>query len=293
MVRTRKWWRPWLKALLVLGYFGTLVAVAFVPFTVLMGLARLEWVADPDPWRTPAHVGGVLLAVLAVLTVGRVDLSAQGRALAALKRWAASRHLTAGGSIGIAYARDARRGTAYGSAPELVHVERPVRPFDRRGSARALLARSRPVAPGTLSLVVYRVEWPLVHDAEDEGKVDTTLLLLHGLGDLPVATIAPRGAADRVSGELGVAGGGDVLVESADFNARRRVEATDVRAAHAMLTPTFIERLLAPDAHGFTVTTLPGALMVAFDELWPGADALDRAAAVLEGTAAALPAHLR
>lgn len=286
----RAWWRPLLKAALIIGYFGVLAGVAFVPVLALMGLERAGAIDDAKPWLTLARIAGVLIAVAAVLTVGRVDVTARGRALRALRRWAGSRRLVAGGNIGIAYARDGRRGLDYGSAPVLIAPDVPLEPFARSGTPRAALALSRPADIGTLSLVVYSVERALAHDADDVSRVDTTLLLLHGLGPLAVATIEPREGAEAVAARLG---GADIHVESAAFNASWRVAAEDAQGAHAILSPTVIERLLADDARELSLASIPGALVASFDAVWPGADALDRASAVLEGVAAALPGHLR
>lgn len=69
-----------------------------------------------------------------------------------------------------------------------------------------------------------------------------------GLGwEIPRTEFIPEGVTQKVAKKLG---GDDLDVESDAFNRKWRVKTLDDRAAHALLTPTVIERLLADEFAG-------------------------------------------
>lgn len=78
-------------------------------------------------------------------------------------------------------------------------------------------------------------------------------------GAIPTIRITPENPATRLYGALG---GGDVDVESEEFNRRWHVWSDDSRIAHALLTPRMIERFLKPDLNWQTVNFEPGWLFV-------------------------------
>lgn len=83
------------------------------------------------------------------------------------------------------------------------------------------------------------------------------------LAELPVALpridIVPENLPAAVAKALG---GGDVDVESYEFNQRWRVITNDPQYAHALLDPRMIERLLFPDVEGLGVRIDGGAVYV-------------------------------
>lgn len=62
---------------------------------------------------------------------------------------------------------------------------------------------------------------------------------------LPVVEVVPEGLASRTETALGAQ---DMRFESEAFNRAYRVQARDERAAHAIIQPLLMERLLRPDA---------------------------------------------
>jgi hypothetical protein len=79
-------------------------------------------------------------------------------------------------------------------------------------------------------------------------------------GALPVVRIYPESIGTRLATALG---GTDVRVESAQFNRLWKVWSRDQRAAHAVLTPRMIERLLEQDARSRAYALEPGVLYTA------------------------------
>jgi hypothetical protein len=65
--------------------------------------------------------------------------------------------------------------------------------------------------------------------------------------EIPRTEFIPEGVTQKVAKKLG---GDDLDVESDAFNKKWRVKTLDDRAAHALLTPTVIERLLEDDFAG-------------------------------------------
>jgi hypothetical protein len=81
-------------------------------------------------------------------------------------------------------------------------------------------------------------------------------------GRIPQVRFSPENPATRL---MVAFGGTDVEVESEEFNRRWRVWSRDVRAAHAILTPTMIDRFLDDDLTWKTVTFEPGFLIMCAD----------------------------
>lgn len=112
------------------------------------------------------------------------------------------------------------------------------------------------------------------------------------LAELPVALprldIVPENFPAAVAKALG---GGDVDVESYEFNQRWRVITNDQRYAHAVLDPRMIERLLQLDVQGLAVRIDGGAVYV-----WSmgrkGVDTLARRLGVVSGIARHIPKHV-
>lgn len=112
------------------------------------------------------------------------------------------------------------------------------------------------------------------------------------LAELPVALpridIVPENVPAAIAKALG---GGDVDVESHEFNRRFRVITQDQRYAHAVLDPRMIERLLYPDMDGLGVRIDGGAVYV-----WSmgrqGADSLAHRLGVVSGIARRIPDHV-
>ncbi|MCJ7832526.1 MAG: DUF3137 domain-containing protein [Actinobacteria bacterium] len=77
-------------------------------------------------------------------------------------------------------------------------------------------------------------------------------------GSMPLVRLIPESVFSRIATALG---GTDVEVESEEFNRLWKVWSRDERAAHAILTPRMIERLLARDAVGQPLAFEPGFLM--------------------------------
>ena len=77
-------------------------------------------------------------------------------------------------------------------------------------------------------------------------------------GRIPIVRITPEGVFSRMAEAMG---GRDIDVESEDFNRHWRVWSKDQRAAHAILAPNVIQRLLQPDASSRPFVFEPGLLM--------------------------------
>lgn len=112
------------------------------------------------------------------------------------------------------------------------------------------------------------------------------------LAELPVALpridIVPENLPASVAKALG---GGDVDVESWEFNQRWRVITKDPQYAHALLDPRMIERLLFPDVEGLGVRIDGGSVYV-----WSigrrDVDTLARRLGVVSGIARRIPDHV-
>lgn len=90
---------------------------------------------------------------------------------------------------------------------------------------------------------------------------------------LPPVMLLPEGGYDKLMATLG---GKDLNVESAAFNARWRVVTEDPAAAHAILHPRMMERLLGPGLEGMAICVDGGALLSWWPGLTPVPAALDR-----------------
>ncbi|WP_182112812.1 MULTISPECIES: hypothetical protein [unclassified Actinotalea] len=102
---------------------------------------------------------------------------------------------------------------------------------------------------------------------------------------LPDLQLTPDGVGAAVARGLG---GQDIDVESEAFNQRWRVQAADPKAAHDLVHPRLMERLLAPDARGMSIRVEGDHLLS-----WaPGAQDvthIDRYVAVLSAVADHVP----
>lgn len=111
------------------------------------------------------------------------------------------------------------------------------------------------------------------YDPDWRRGADTTRfrhLLMSSLDvDFPVLTMVPTGGVNRPP--AGPVDGPDLQFESADFNARWRVQCVDPQFAHAFCHPRLMERLLRPDVAGLSVLIAGGDVAVHA----PGATALD------------------
>lgn len=112
------------------------------------------------------------------------------------------------------------------------------------------------------------------------------------LAELPVALpridIVPENLPAAIAKALG---GGDVDVESHEFNQRWRVITNDPRYAHAVLDPRMIERLLKVDVQGLGIRIDGGAVYV-WSRGRQGADSLARRLGVVSGIARHIPDHV-
>lgn len=112
------------------------------------------------------------------------------------------------------------------------------------------------------------------------------------LAELPVALpridIVPENLPATIAKALG---GGDVDVESYEFNQRWRVITHDHRYAHAVLDPRMIERLLQTDVEGLGIRIDGGAAYV-WSTGRQGAHTLARRLGVVTGIARRIPDHV-
>lgn len=112
------------------------------------------------------------------------------------------------------------------------------------------------------------------------------------LAELPVALprldIVPENLPSAIAKALG---GGDVDVESHEFNQRWRVITNNPRYAHAVLDPRMIERLLKVDVHGLGIRIDGGAVYV-WSAGRQGAASLARRLGVVSGIARHIPDHV-
>lgn len=105
---------------------------------------------------------------------------------------------------------------------------------------------------------------------------------------LPKLEVVPEGVAAKFAKALG---GGDLDVESYEFNRRWRVLCKDARYAHAVLDPRMVERLLQPDALDLAIRIEGGAVM-AWQAGRVGTHTLARRLGVLTAVARRIPAHV-
>lgn len=105
---------------------------------------------------------------------------------------------------------------------------------------------------------------------------------------LPRLELVPETVAERFVKSLG---GGDLDVESYEFNRRWRVLCRDPRYAHAVLDPRMVERLLQPDALDLAIRFEGGAVL-AWQPGRVGTDTLARRLGVLTGVARRIPEHV-
>lgn len=105
---------------------------------------------------------------------------------------------------------------------------------------------------------------------------------------LPVLELVPETMAERFAKSLG---GGDLDVESYEFNRTWRVLCRDPRYAHAVLDPRMVERLLQPDARELAIRIEGGAVM-AWQPGRVGTDTLARRLGVLTAVARRIPEHV-
>jgi hypothetical protein len=105
---------------------------------------------------------------------------------------------------------------------------------------------------------------------------------------LPRIELVPETLAERLVKSVG---GGDLDVESYEFNRRWRVLCHDPRYAHAVLDPRMVERLLQPDALELAIRIEGGAVM-AWRPGLAGTDSLARRFGVLTAIARRIPEHV-
>lgn len=105
---------------------------------------------------------------------------------------------------------------------------------------------------------------------------------------LPRIELVPETLAEKFAKSLG---GGDLDVESYEFNRRWRVVCRDPRYAHAVLDPRMVERLLQPDALDLAIR-IEGGAVLAWRPGIAGTDSLARRFGVLTGVARRIPEHV-
>jgi hypothetical protein len=105
---------------------------------------------------------------------------------------------------------------------------------------------------------------------------------------LPRIEIVPESFAEKFVKSLG---GGDLDVESYEFNRRWRVLCRDPRYAHAVLDPRMVERLLQPDALDLAIR-IEGGAVLAWQPGLAGTDTLARRFGVLTAVARRIPEHV-
>jgi hypothetical protein len=105
---------------------------------------------------------------------------------------------------------------------------------------------------------------------------------------LPRLEIVPETVAEKFVKSLG---GGDLDVESYEFNRRWRVLCRDPRYAHAVLDPRMVERLLQPDALELAIR-IEGGAVLAWQPGRVGTATLARRLGVLTGVARSIPEHV-
>jgi hypothetical protein len=94
----------------------------------------------------------------------------------------------------------------------------------------------------------------------DEHRFDLQVCVVDVPGRVPIVRLSPENLGTRIATALG---GVDVEVESDDFNREWKVWTRDKRAAHALLSPRMIERLLERDLAGRTIAFEPGMVFTA------------------------------
>jgi hypothetical protein len=105
---------------------------------------------------------------------------------------------------------------------------------------------------------------------------------------LPRLELVPETIAERFLKSLG---GGDLDVESHQFNRQWRVLCRDARYAHAVLDPRMIERLVQPDATEIAIR-IEGGAVLAWQPGRRGTDTLARRLGVLTAVARRIPEHV-
>lgn len=105
---------------------------------------------------------------------------------------------------------------------------------------------------------------------------------------LPRLELVPEKLADKFAKALG---GGDMDVESYEFNKRWRVLTRDYRYAHSVLDPRMVERLIEPDALKYAILIEGGAVLMWRPER-EGIGSLAARLGVLTAVARRIPQHV-
>ncbi len=110
----------------------------------------------------------------------------------------------------------------------------------------------------------------------------------HVPADLPVTVARPQQGWEAFAAAVGAE---DIDTESADFNEKWRVWSVDKRAAHAILHPRVMERLLEDDAGRFAIAWDSNAVMYIMKGTWNVKD-IDGILDLLVDLAVHVPAYL-
>lgn len=195
--------------------------------------------------------GGTALTVVllfvgivpALFVSGRISAyrrrrSGVDRALAAQEAWAAS--------LGLERITD-RGVTLPVAAP----------PFDLAGRHTALHGWTGRYAGQSVAVLHYLVD---TGTSDHPERRVYTAVAATGNADLPTTELVPQRGVAAVAARVGQ----DLAVESEEFNRAWRVTAVDERAAHALLTPRVIERLVRA-ARDAVRTVWSGPVIVTVD----------------------------
>ena len=146
----------------------------------------------------------------------------------------------------------AQRGWAYQpNASQWSHTFTP-RPFDTgiKRKARDLLSGMTGLYPWVSFEYLY-IGKNIGYDPGGHGETARTfffsVVAIQVGWEMPRTEFIPEGITQKAAKALG---GDDLDVESDAFNKKWRIRTLDKRAAHALLTPKMIERLLADDFAG-------------------------------------------
>ncbi|HWS58912.1 MAG TPA: hypothetical protein VN257_10255 [Actinotalea sp.] len=171
----------------------------------------------------------VVLAVLVPVLLAAVGVVQGRRRAAATRAWAAA--------IGWTYA---------GTDPSLVTRWRG-RPFGLGDNRRASEVVTGRFGPRTATSFAYRY-------TSGSGKSRSTsvfhVVSLSLPAYLPTVELTPDGLGAMLARAFG---GQDIAFESEAFNQEWRVAAPSAKAAHDLIHPRVMERLLRPDARGLSI----------------------------------------
>jgi hypothetical protein len=158
-------------------------------------------------------------------------------------------------------------------------------PFTYGGDHEVLMSLKGTVR-GRSAVVMYYGIAPLV--ASNAKNYAFTITAVFTDADAPVTMAIPERGFERLKAAVGKQ---DMEVESAEFNRAWRLTGDDVRAAHDLMTPTVIERLLQPDARRFPISWDANAVMVVTEGMSTDVEAIDRQLDVLVDLADRMPAY--